>query len=253
MDANVDAQEQSMLFSRLPIEVRKMVYEYVMGEEVVHLTLGAKRKFGHFICPGPRSPATSRAKEQSDCECKILVGGVALATKLDPACLRLLKVCRRMYHETLPHLYTPHTFSLLHPTHLLYLPTRLPSTHLTKIRALHLRMPIRALPYFRRVMDLRKGFQRLAYPEDTANWIRTWEILADMGKGGLRDLRVVVLDKSPDGIWEQQWLGLEEKLLERVKEVHGVRKFVVVLPYNSCGVDWDMGESGCVLVRPEGA
>jgi len=69
---------------------------------------------------------------------------------------------------------------------------------------------------------------------------------------GVRDLKVVIIDKSVDGIWERQWLGLEERLLESLKEVRRPRRFVVVLPYRSCGVDWDMGESGCVLRRPEG-
>jgi hypothetical protein len=104
-------------------------------------------------------------------------------------------------------------------------------------------MPIRALPYFRRS-------NRLAYPDDTANWEKTWDILA--GMAGLRELRVVLLDKSVDGIWEAQWLGVQERLLEKIKCVTRPRRFVVVLPYRSCCVDWDMGESGCVLRRPEG-
>ncbi|KAF2686814.1 hypothetical protein K458DRAFT_297585 [Lentithecium fluviatile CBS 122367] len=240
LDARTHMQGQSMLFARVPIEIRKMVYEFIMGRETVHLTLGAKKRFGHFVCPQGEDE-----HEVVMCDCKVLVGGAGHSGRLGSACLGVLRVCRRMYHEAIPHLYTPHTFSLLHPTHLLYLPTRIPQPRLNTIRRLRLRMTIRALPYFRRANS-----KHLAYPEDTANWEKTWNILTSMA--GLRELRVVLIDKSPDGIWEQQWLSLEERLLGPVKRVCRPRDFVVVLPYRSCRVDWEMGGSGCVLRRPDG-
>jgi hypothetical protein len=39
----------------LPLEIRKMIYEFVMGEETVHLTFGSKKRFGNFICEEDRS------------------------------------------------------------------------------------------------------------------------------------------------------------------------------------------------------
>lgn len=69
---------------------------------------------------------------------------------------------------------------------------------------------------------------------------------------GLRDLRVVLLDKSIDGIWAAQWLTLEEVLLRPLRELTRPRVFEVVLPYKECGVEWDMGPSRCVLKRPAG-
>lgn len=146
----------------------------------------------------------------------------------------------------MPHLYNPHTFSLLHITHLLYLPSRLPQPRLNAMRTLRLRWTVRALPYFRRTSNAK----HYAYPEDTANWEKAWEILA--GMEGLKDLRVVLLDPSRDGIWEGHWLELEHLLLEPVKKVVRPRCFEIMLPYATCGLDWDMGESRCVLRRPEG-
>lgn len=69
---------------------------------------------------------------------------------------------------------------------------------------------------------------------------------------GLRDLKVSIIDPSADGIWEAHWLGLESLLLESVKKVTtvGLRRFDVVMPYASCRVDWDMGESNVRLIRP---
>ncbi|KAI8943008.1 hypothetical protein NX059_001046 [Plenodomus lindquistii] len=235
------AQGQSDFFAKLPLELRRAVYEYVVGSEVVHLTLGAKNRFGHFICEDKQN-AEYAGRMPKECTCRVLVGGRD-SQKMDAAALSMLSVCRRMYQESTSHLYTPHTFSLLHMTHLLFLPTRLLPQHLSHIRTLRLRWAIRALPYLRRGTKA-----RLAYREDTANWERGWEIIANMQ--GLRDLYVVLSDPSPQGMWERNWLELEGQLLEPVKRVVRPRVVEVVLPYGSCGVNWDLGESRVVLRRP---
>ncbi|KAJ4376162.1 hypothetical protein N0V83_001443 [Neocucurbitaria cava] len=155
LDRRTHAQGQSSFFARLPIELRRMVYEYVMGEETVHLTLGTKKN----------------------------------------------------------------------------------------IRVLRLRWAIRALPY------LRRG-GRLAYREDTANWERGWAIIA--GMQGLRDLYVALVDPSPQPLWERNWLELEEQLMVSVKQVKRPGWFELVLPYASCGTEWDMEDCRVRLRKPEG-
>jgi hypothetical protein len=154
--------------------------------------------------------------------------------------LRLLTNATDRYFEAHPHLYIPHTFSLLHPTHLLFLPSHLKQTHL--IRTLHIRWAIRALPYLRR-----GPANRLAYREDTANWERGWSIVA--GMAGLRELFVVVVDPSPNRVWERHWKELEEELLAPVKQVTGPRRFEMVLPYGRWDVRADMGASRVVFRR----
>lgn len=230
-------QGQSMFFARLPLEVRRMVYGYVMGEETVHLTMGAKTRFGHFVCG-------EEGEEGMKCRCKVLVGG-RVGRRLGRECGALLRSCRRIYSEAVPHLYTQHTFSLLHLTHLLYLPSRLPVPRLNTIRTLRLRWAIRALPYLRRGPS-----KRLAYPDDTSNWARGWAILA--GMQGLRDVYVVLVDPSHDQMWERNWNELEGFLLEPVKEVTRPWKFELLLPYASCGLAHDMGDSPVKLTKPDG-
>jgi hypothetical protein len=68
----------------------------------------------------------------------------------------------------------------------------------------------------------------------------------------LRNLYVLVIDPSPHEIWEGSWLELEEQLLEAAKNVTKPREFELMLPFKSCRTDWDMGESRCVLKKPEG-
>lgn len=69
---------------------------------------------------------------------------------------------------------------------------------------------------------------------------------------GLRDLKVTIIDPSPEGIWEAHWLGLEPLLLESVKKVKtpGLKKFVVVMPYANCRLDWDLGDCNAQPIRP---
>ncbi|KAF1918430.1 hypothetical protein BDU57DRAFT_556010 [Ampelomyces quisqualis] len=239
-DARTNAQEQSNFFAKLPFELRTMVYEYVMGQEVVHLTLGSKKRFGHFICEDADEDFAGTLRE---CRCKVLVGGKQ-GQRLDQGGVNLLRTCRRLYSEVIPGLYRPHSFSLLHSTHLLYLPARLPQPRIDSIRTLHLRWPIRGMPYLRRD----SSSKRIAYPEDTKNWERGWSVLA--GMVGLRQLHVVVIDPSPGGIWESRWLAQEEKLLGPVRQVTRPERFELVLPFDTCWTGWDMGSSNVVLRTP---
>jgi hypothetical protein len=108
-----------------------------------------------------------------------------------------------------------------------------------------LRWAIRALPYLRR-----GPAERLAYREDTAKWERGWAILA--GMEGLRELYIVLVDPSPQGMWERSWGELEEVLLAPVKEVVQPRWFELVLPFKSCRTNWDMGDCSVVLRKPVG-
>lgn len=84
------AQGQSLFFAALPAELRRMVYELVVGQETLHLVF-AKRKFGHFVCEGTEK----EGGEEYDCGCKILVGG-AKGARVAGRCLGMMAVCRRM-------------------------------------------------------------------------------------------------------------------------------------------------------------
>jgi hypothetical protein len=87
LDRRTQAQGQSMFFMMLPLELRKTVYEYVVGEEIVHLTMGSKKRFGHFLC--------GECTEGKECACRVSVGG-SVGARLDGACVKMLVVCRRM-------------------------------------------------------------------------------------------------------------------------------------------------------------
>jgi hypothetical protein len=91
-DARTHAQGQSAFFAKLPLEIRRMVYEYVVGVETLHLTLGSKRRYGHFVC----EDGEGNGSESKECGCRVLVGGKEGA-RLDGVCVKMVVVCRRMY------------------------------------------------------------------------------------------------------------------------------------------------------------
>lgn len=68
---------------------------------------------------------------------------------------------------------------------------------------------------------------------------------------GLRDLCVVLVDPSSHDMWESNWLELEEQLLAPVKEVIRPQRFELILPYSTCGTEWDMCESSVRLRKPD--
>lgn len=155
---------------------------------------------------------------------------------------QLLELTLIRYSECIYFLYAHHDFSLLHATHLLALPKRIPQQRLNAIRHLRLRWQIRALPYLRRGSST-----KFAYREDTENWEKGWVILASMT--GLKSLIVVLVDPSSQGIWENNWLELESVILEPLKKVRAPN-FEVVLPYQSCDADRDMGYCQVRLRKP---
>ena len=70
---------------------------------------------------------------------------------------------------------------------------------------------------------------------------------------GLRHLQVMLIDPSPQQLWEANWVELEDILLDSVRAVKRPRDAVVILPYPSCRTDWDMGDSTVRLrVRDNG-
>ncbi|KAF2746272.1 hypothetical protein M011DRAFT_404597 [Sporormia fimetaria CBS 119925] len=245
LEARTCDQLESLMFGKLPYELRLMVYEYLVGEgETVHLTLAGaekKRKYGHFILD--EGIIGRQEQTMRECGCKVLVGG-GVCRKLSGV-LGLAMSCRRASSETIHLLYAPNTFSLLHATHLFYLPSQIPYQRLNSIHTLHLRWTIRALPFLRRPTSP----NRYAYPEDTANWIQGWNILSNMQ--GLRELYVVLCETKGQRIWERGWTDAEEKLMAEVKGVVRPQMFVVVLPYESCRVDgWEWGDCSVELRRP---
>lgn len=67
---------------------------------------------------------------------------------------------------------------------------------------------------------------------------------------GLESLKVVLVDPSAQGIWENSWIEHEEEIMRPVMQVRVEGVFEVVLPYARCDAARDMGGCGVRLRRP---
>ena len=91
LDARTSPQDQSLFFSKLPLELRRMIYELVVGEEVIHLTLAGKGKFEHFLCE-ERNLGFALG---CGCSCRVLAGR-NVDKRLGTWILGYLMICRRV-------------------------------------------------------------------------------------------------------------------------------------------------------------
>ena len=98
LDARTNFQWQATFFAKLPLEVRRMVYDYLYEGKTIHLKLGEKKEklgrkevtFGNFVCTQERV---------GQCTCRVVVAGSPLETslpQLEGAQLALVRTCRRM-------------------------------------------------------------------------------------------------------------------------------------------------------------
>ncbi|KAF2501941.1 hypothetical protein BU16DRAFT_424012, partial [Lophium mytilinum] len=200
--------DQKSLLFRLPLEIRRLIWAEVLGGYVIHFIM-PMRILSHFVCSAP---------EKVVCGCRI--NEFRSCGKMAPGVLSILVTCRQIYSEAIEYLYSANTFSLLYSNHLIHLSTLLIPARLNAIRVLRIRWAIRGLPYY-----VRPSGEHLTFREDTEYWQQSWRALAQMR--GLRDLRIRLVDT----VWQNQWLQLESRLMEGVREVKTPRVFEVVLPY----------------------
>ncbi|KAL4954809.1 hypothetical protein BDW69DRAFT_162491 [Aspergillus filifer] len=128
----VNGQEQSPFLLRLPLEIRLMIYEYVFGQEVVHL-VQVKDKIRHVRCHStsssldknrrccPHALARWRADSSSSSpdESTASSAGMlyphthpSLPSRLSNSSTSLLRTCRAIYAESSLALYKNSTFDV---------------------------------------------------------------------------------------------------------------------------------------------
>lgn len=92
------AQSQSRLFSKLPLELRRMVYECVLGGDVLHI-VRLTRRIAHVRCRG----SSERKSWRHPCWGHQSIDGLYMgiigssATRTDGGVLPLLRTCRLVY------------------------------------------------------------------------------------------------------------------------------------------------------------
>ncbi len=193
------SQQLSCPFLRLPLELRRRIYEYTLGGNMIHLTHIAKGIIrqrnpsrdrlnywgsGSVVeTNGPEDHETSIPQEGDQPEWKNI--------------LSLLKACRTIYAEAIPFLYNRNTFSMFSPLVLIYMQDlTLRPQRFAQIR--HLQFLYKYLPTM---------FLDVFPPDDPETWARVWDIVAGMRLRTL-DLQLYVVGE-PDSIdagWVQPLL-----------------------------------------------
>ncbi|KAF2810796.1 uncharacterized protein BDZ99DRAFT_475677 [Mytilinidion resinicola] len=240
-----DSDDQSSFLTKLPPEVRLLVYEYVFsgGVHVRITTTGGEH---------PRPLLRGRWCGQPADYPGVCEGGCDGLSN-DSSILSLPLTCKTIYSESIALLYTWPTFHPADANTLLWMRARLRPDRFQAIRALRLRYEVKAYMHslsFPRITIENAVWASYGHELGNAHdWRHVWAVIASMQS--LRQLYVaVVLIKRYERIWNRE----EAELLEVVGRVVRPEEFVLVLPFAKVprGVRGrDLGASRCRVVVPQ--
>ncbi|KAF2262995.1 hypothetical protein CC78DRAFT_618085, partial [Lojkania enalia] len=208
-------QSESLLMSRLPLELRQMIYEVVLGGRTVHISLFEDYPIYHLV-----------GRKCSMQVCYHVVGRKMEETNLCFS-IALLATCRQIYTEAINILYTANAFSFLGKQDcgmaLAFLDHYLSPQRLDQLRVVNMHWDRITYPLVR---------NHTRNPVMRRNWDSSWKTLARMK--GLQKLFVRVdMEIKPDSFY-QQWDEWDRKLFECVKLVVRPTVFVITLPDPRC-------------------
>ncbi|OCK89426.1 uncharacterized protein K441DRAFT_699780 [Cenococcum geophilum 1.58] len=185
---DVSTQQQSSFFTKLPLEIRRLIYAYALGGEQLQLEV-----VDEFIDEKMYEKAPFRLR------C--------------PSAQRLLafpKSCKMVYEEAVQFIYTSNTFLIPNITAYFCLQRLLPTHSFQAIQSIHLNW---AHPEAREMFDFLDGIP----PYDVSSWNQTWQEISKMK--GLKYVRVNMVIYAPD-----VKPAYEELLFSSLAAVQGVEK-----------------------------
>jgi len=226
-------QMQSRLLA-LPLELREMIYKYVLGDNVLHI-IHKENKLGHLRC---------KAKTAVDCPkrwygegpCSQSCWGVVDSSNIwmpvgdslhhwsDGDILPFLQTCRQVYSEAVPILYSTNTFSFIDLDCFRYLSATILPSRFQAIKKLEIEWYL-TWPIYDDFAQRMLISTSLYPPHDEATWEEIWRIIA--GMSGLQKLRVEL--NYFDGFRDDE---CENKMLAPLRQVKGVKDFVVNLGWS---------------------
>lgn len=166
--------------TKLPLEIRLQIYEYVLGGNLLHL-IQVPRRIAHVRCRREKFSDPLR-------ECR-----PALRTPLNPRLcqvsngnLALLKTCRQIYRESIEVLYACNAFDVNDLTTFVFFARSILPQRLASITALHLSW------------DLTSNVWRHGHVNNHQVWKTFWRVVAEE-MHGLRDL-VLRLKRGNPGV-----------------------------------------------------
>ncbi|KAI9649384.1 hypothetical protein NHQ30_001959 [Ciborinia camelliae] len=207
-------QGGSRFFAVLSKEVRMEVYWWVLGGRVLHVVRREDR-LGHVVCRCDRRDLEVGGMNGEDacmvagCRGVKIPGGSGVHERFGKGSrglIPLLKVCRRIYSEAIPLLYSTNTFNFDSMESLISFSNEILPRRFDSIQSLTLSLNFSTSHLFN---------------ESTCNnlprWERTWMIIGSMKS--LKNLRATILWPRKIPAWSH-----ELRLLEPLKMVGGLGK-----------------------------
>lgn len=200
--------QQSPLLQRLPLEIRRIIYGFVVGGDTICLSVVPFRVSGHAPHDGQLSQIRHSRNEMTRYDL------IRADNRFSPRRTALLKSCRQIYAEAIDMLYSTNTFLITN----LYILFAFVKTILP--RRFHMIQAIQVTYIFTfAVTPTYRCYIRCSLQE----WKNFWTLIASMQ--GLRYL-TVQLEQTEDGVAvADPKEDIETTTLRPLMSIRGLRKF----------------------------
>ncbi|KAF1965921.1 hypothetical protein BU23DRAFT_603849 [Bimuria novae-zelandiae CBS 107.79] len=247
-------QQTSIFFTKLPLEVRKRVYDIALGEEMLELEVSGT-KLDIWRCNAMERRFWSEGN-MWDKAYDIHWEWTRLLSRKEhqesrehspySANISLLGTCRQVYLEAVSSICASQVLVLaigprenlpLYKPTLLYLPYFILPQRLNEPRYL----------YIHWILDPPE-IRHIGISHATNFWWKEcWGFLAKLP--GLHELLIRFEGRDEQHLrWG--WAPLEAGLAEYISKIHVRKRFVVVLPFPDGNLDLDVGDSTCDIIIP---
>ncbi|APA11106.1 predicted protein [Sclerotinia sclerotiorum 1980 UF-70] len=220
-------QGGSSFFGALPREARMEIYEWVLGRRVLHI-VRRKTKLGHVVCKCERRNSDGRDTREEDacmvagCRGVKIVGGSGVHEEVGEGSgglIQLLQVCRRIYSEAIPLLYSANTFDFDSMESLISFSNEILPRRFDSITSVTLSFSFDTSSLFNESSS-----------NNVPRWERTWMIIGSMKS--LQNLQATIIWPRKIPAWSH-----EMRLLEPLKMVAGLGKEAFVVRLRELSVE----------------
>ncbi|KAF2110177.1 hypothetical protein BDV96DRAFT_651323 [Lophiotrema nucula] len=232
-------QAPSFLFSKLPVELREMIWEYCMGGHLIHMFWQDRDTLLGFVCDKQNKCPSLWHQENRPHELRWDTVHLMKESELnqEKGFMDLLLTCQAVYIEASNTLYKANTFDF--------------TDHWPNTKYLQWNLPLTALNTLSHIAIACHGVSRHSNHSDFISWKKMWETLALMQ--GLRTLRVEMVTGTKHTTRESL-TEAEDELLEPVMQLdtlccRGLANFELLLPFPACPEGTIANELRCEIVR----
>ncbi|ORY14394.1 hypothetical protein BCR34DRAFT_560340 [Clohesyomyces aquaticus] len=241
------SQSQSAFFSKLPLELRRMIYDRALGLSTAHLMYACPRIWARrCTLEGCRHAGIDRRDGETSFGVSLaLLRACRQMYVRSPALTGMNQLCGR-YSEAIESLYSSNTFSISTQAYGAHTISKIPlffqPQRVVQIRKLHICWDLLDAG-----LDLIKPVEH-HFP--LPSWLKTWKIISDMA--GLRELLIEFTYTYPptSRYTFEFWMEHQIEIFEPVKCVVSPSTFVITLPYRELSTDLDVAPSSCIFRPP---